>query len=512
MIIQCDHCSAKFRMDDSKLANGPVKVRCAKCKEVFVVQKEESAAVKVLFPQPVTAPPAENELSTQPESSPDAGAGTETTGCSFDRPGNSEDSFAQNSTDFSFAVESPSVNKETASAQTDSANEFDWQGSSTATDADKSASAFDLSAFDASLASPNAVADATATPADDNDFNFGNMNYKAESTPSVGSSAAADSMQVDEFTMDFGDISISGQSAAARADADSFTGSPAEEFTASPGISARDSESSAADDFILSFNSGSGQQSPASSAAAEEAENVNFEKFSFGEVEDPALTAKSKPAASQQAKAAMESAPAEAPQEYPEEELPPLSLTSRKKSGSLFPLIVILGAIVLIIALAGSGVYFIGGPKAFSKVGLGFLVEWYGDKGADDGSIALKSVTAAYTVNSTAGELFVVRGEAVNNFKKPRASIQIKVSLLGAGGVTLVTKSAFCGNSLSNEQLASLPLVKIEETMNNQFGDSLANLGLKPGGTIPFVVVVSPVPKDATDYNVQVGGSTVATQ
>jgi hypothetical protein len=48
--------------------------------------------------------------------------------------------------------------------------------------------------------------------------------------------------------------------------------------------------------------------------------------------------------------------------------------------------------------------------------------------------------------------------------------------------------------------------------MNNQFGDSLANLGLKPGSAIPFVVVVSSVPKDASDYTVQVSGSTVATQ
>lgn len=511
MIIQCDHCSAKFRMDDSKLANGPVKVRCAKCKEVFVVQKEEPAADKVLSPQPVTAPLAENESFPKSESASNAGAGTEAAGYSFDTPGNSENPFSENSTDFSFAAESPSAKNETAPAKTDSANEFDWHGTSPATAADSAASAFDLPAFDASIASPNVPTDATAAPVGDNDFNFGDMIHKSESTPAIGSSAAAASVQVDDFAMDFGDISFSGQ-AAVHNGSDSFTVSAAEEFTASSGISAQDTESSAADDFILSFNSDSGQQSPPVSAAAEEPEKDNFGEFSFSEADDSVTAANIKPAARLQAMNSEVFAPAEATQEYQEEELPPLSLTSRKKSGSLFPLVVILGAIVLIIILAGSGVYFIGGPKAFSKVGLGFLVEWYGDKGSDDGSIALKGVTAAYTVNSSAGELFVVRGEAVNNFKKPRASIQIKVSLLGAGGATLVTKSAFCGNSLSSEQLASLPLVKIEETMNNQFGDSLANLGLKPGEAIPFVVVVTPIPKDATDYNVQVGGSTVATQ
>ena len=194
------------------------------------------------------------------------------------------------------------------------------------------------------------------------------------------------------------------------------------------------------------------------------------------------------------------------------DELPPSSLSSRKKSGSQFPLLVIIGAIALVISLAGFGVYFFNGPKAFSSVGLGFLVNWYGDKGVEEGNISLKNVSAGYTTNSSAGELFVVRGEAVNNYKKPRASIQVKVSVVGTGGAVLVSKSAYTGNSLSNEQLKTMPMAKMEEDMNKQFGDSLAYLGLKPGSSIPFVIVVGSVPKDATDYTVQVSGSTVATQ
>jgi hypothetical protein len=195
-----------------------------------------------------------------------------------------------------------------------------------------------------------------------------------------------------------------------------------------------------------------------------------------------------------------------------DEEPVPTSLSSRKKSGSRFPLFLILGAIVLIVVLAGTGVFFVVGPQAFSKVGLGFLVDWYGDKSAEEGNVTIRNSTSSYIVNSSAGELFVVRGEAVNNFKKPRASIQVKVAILGPGGTALVSKTAFCGNSLSNEQLTSLPLAKIEEAMNNQFGDSLANLGVKPGNAIPFVVVVSALPKEATDFSVQIVGSTVATQ
>jgi hypothetical protein len=46
--------------------------------------------------------------------------------------------------------------------------------------------------------------------------------------------------------------------------------------------------------------------------------------------------------------------------------------------------------------------------------------------------------------------------------------------------------------------------------MNNQFGDSLSNLGVKPGQPIGFVVAIANVPKEAADFGVEVVGSTVA--
>lgn len=490
MIIQCDHCRARFRMDDSKLVNGPVKVRCAKCKEVFVVQPEE--------------PAAESVTPAVPEPTPPAAEGAEPADFSFDTPASSNDSSSQGADDFSFDVETPPATKESASDQADSSNEFDWQ-TETATTSDSSGagSDFDLSSFDASLAAPNVAADATAAQSDDSDFDFGEVDLNVKSTQSAESPAASETAQSDDFSMDFGEVSFSDPPADSGSSTDNFSEPSVDEAHPSP-------ESSGSDDFLLSFNSDKEEpQASRPAAGKEEPENVNFGEFSFGDMGDSASTERA-PSASNPKD--------HAPEEFtvtgatPEEELPPSSLTTRKKSSSLFPLFVIVSAIILIIALAGSGVYFFGGSKAFSKVGLGFLVDWYGDKAGEEGNIALKGVTASYTVNSAAGEFFVIRGEAVNNFKKPRASIQIKVSLLGPGGTNLVTKSAFCGNSLSNDQLATLPLAKIEEAMNNQFGDSLVNLGLKPGETIPFVVVVSPVPKDATDYTVLVGGSTVATQ
>ncbi len=42
--------------------------------------------------------------------------------------------------------------------------------------------------------------------------------------------------------------------------------------------------------------------------------------------------------------------------------------------------------------------------------------------------------------------------------------------------------------------------------MANQFGDSLANMEVAPGKSIPFVVVVANLPKGAKDFEVQPAG------
>ncbi|MBI5903384.1 MAG: zinc-ribbon domain-containing protein [Deltaproteobacteria bacterium] len=42
MIIQCDKCHTKFRLDDSKVKGAGVKVRCTKCQNVFIVTPPRS--------------------------------------------------------------------------------------------------------------------------------------------------------------------------------------------------------------------------------------------------------------------------------------------------------------------------------------------------------------------------------------------------------------------------------------------------------------------------------------
>ena len=199
-----------------------------------------------------------------------------------------------------------------------------------------------------------------------------------------------------------------------------------------------------------------------------------------------------------------------------EEELPPLSISSRRKGRSLFTISIVAVCVLVILALSGAGLYLLqSGPEAlkqFDQLGIGFVAKWFGMESPEEGRITIRNPLAAFHQNKEAGEIFVVNGQVVNSYRKARASIHVRVSLFDKNGAVLLQKTAYCGNRLSNEQLATLPMAKIESIMNNQFGDSLANLGVKPGNAIGFVVAVANVPKEAVDFGVEVVGSTVAGQ
>jgi hypothetical protein len=191
---------------------------------------------------------------------------------------------------------------------------------------------------------------------------------------------------------------------------------------------------------------------------------------------------------------------AKTPAASAQEELPPLSITSRRReSPRVSGMLVFMGIII-----AGLVVF-------YSYWGYMTLNEDKVKITQETGLITVRSVEAAYIKNKTTGDLLVISGEAVNEYNKPRASIQIKGIVFGADGKEVSSKSAFCGNPLSEEQLATMTMEQIEAAMANQFGDSLANMEVAPGVGIPFTIVLPRPPAGATDYGVESVGSTVAT-
>ena len=72
MVITCESCGARFRLDSSKLSKPRNKVRCSKCKNIFLVERadedglihieisdEESAFIPGAVPDEIAAPAGE---------------------------------------------------------------------------------------------------------------------------------------------------------------------------------------------------------------------------------------------------------------------------------------------------------------------------------------------------------------------------------------------------------------------------------------------------------------------
>ncbi|HKL48777.1 MAG TPA: DUF3426 domain-containing protein, partial [Desulfuromonadales bacterium] len=98
----------------------------------------------------------------------------------------------------------------------------------------------------------------------------------------------------------------------------------------------------------------------------------------------------------------------------------------------------------------------------------------------------------------------------VNRYPESRANIQVQAVLYDAGGNPLRKQSAYCGNRFTDDQLRDLPFARIEEKMDNAFGEALSNTDVPPGKSLPFTVVFKDLPENLDSFSVEVLDSQAA--
>lgn len=181
--------------------------------------------------------------------------------------------------------------------------------------------------------------------------------------------------------------------------------------------------------------------------------------------------------------------------EMADDELPPLSITSRKKKSPVVP--VSIGLACLLLA-AGAAFLLLQNRSC----DVGGRITGIGTKGETRASI--RALEGSFLINREAGELFVLRGEMVNSSDKPLSGARVQGTVYGADGSVLVRRTVYCGNSISPEELSFRSFSGMEKTMNRQFGDTLSNLEIAPGSAVPFVIVFKNVPGEGKDYGVDI--------
>lgn len=533
MIVQCDQCSSKFRLDDAKVKEGGAKVRCSKCKHIFVVQREASAEeadldsfLNGLVPPPSEKPGEAGETVTPGAGRPAAEAGkpaeTGLFGAEEEAGGFSE----KEGFDF---------------------GEFAFDAGGDGTPAEppfgvEEKGGFDFGELD--LGGGDS-AGREAAPAESGAPSFDAADFSFDEEPAPPVPEMEIKLEGEEFFFEPETEELTAASSTPpvpemeiRIEDEEFSFEPEiEEPVAAPSARTVPEMEIGLDSGEFSFEQeleepATAPPVPEPVKGVEQPAPFDFGEFEFGEAAPaeqplkgepppggPEVWEWDKPEASDRGETAIPpasgqiSVPDFAETPMADEELPPLSISSRRKGASILPVAVTAISVLLVLALAGGGYYFFKkGPAAFNTFGLGFMANWFGLETKEEGGVAVRNPVGSFLSNKEAGEIFVINGEAVNNFAKPRASIQVKATLYGAKGEALLQKTVYCGNALSREQLTTQPMAKLEATMANQFGDSLSNLAVQPGKAIPFVVVFTNIPKEAADFGVEVIGSTVASQ
>jgi predicted Zn finger-like uncharacterized protein len=185
----------------------------------------------------------------------------------------------------------------------------------------------------------------------------------------------------------------------------------------------------------------------------------------------------------------------------------PLPAPPPPKKSSLSRILVLLVFLLVILGGAAGFLFIQEGAINLNTIGqyLPFLQEYIGETPVSSpGDRIGINVSGSSYLNGEAGQMLVIQGAAVNNHPATRSAITIKGVLLDAQGLTLLQQTVFCGNKLDDTVLKTMSFVAIEEAMNNQFGDSLSNMNVVAGASIPFTIVFRNPPDGLANINVEV--------
>jgi predicted Zn finger-like uncharacterized protein len=169
---------------------------------------------------------------------------------------------------------------------------------------------------------------------------------------------------------------------------------------------------------------------------------------------------------------------------------------ARSRVGSLF---------VLFLLLAGGGAYL-----GFTESGRDTLDMLLSQAvslrpgGKESASpYAIGNLIGYYESTPHGGRLFVVKGQVTNAGRGSKSGIRIQATLLDGRAKEIARKTAYAGNVLSGEALRQASREAIEAEQSNRFGSNLINMDIAPGRSVPFMVVFFDAPDGIDAYRVE---------
>jgi len=558
MIVQCQACQTRFRLADEKIKPGGTKVRCSKCKEIFSVTPPEPEAVEETVdfgafnmeavpeetPDKTAAPDASPEQGTSEPQEESIGQGEEPPSATeAENTSEPADETQGDELDFSGLEEEMGG----VDASDELAEEFSFADTSQPTEDDEASATADVTAAEEPpVEQPEdestdigSAFEETSEPGGPVEFDFGDdTDFAGEDEGTARASEGDNTSEVEEFSFESTD---EGETDTSEFTFEEEDGSVEESGEDEPEGFALDDQD---DDNAFSFDE---ESLPDGDPASEwddklpAGDSFDFDEprfdsdtagpestpkdsaeggLQFGEIDfssddedrdapsfqtDDSLTGASMETRDEpESFARREQTP---PPSHDYDHEGPLPVPPPPKKSSLSRVVLLLVLLLVVLGGAAGFLFMQEGSLNLNVVTqyLPFLKGYLGETQelAPGDRIGINISGSSY-VNGQAGQMLVIQGSAVNKHTSSRSSITIKGTLVDARGKTLLQQTVFCGNALDDAELSTMPFSAIEEAMNNEFGDSLSNMNIAAGDSIPFTIVFRNLPADISNINVEV--------
>ena len=120
------------------------------------------------------------------------------------------------------------------------------------------------------------------------------------------------------------------------------------------------------------------------------------------------------------------------------------------------------------------------------------------------------NINSRFIENESAGRLFIITGEVKNGYTVARRHIAVNGKIYSQGKQLVKSENVFSGNILTDLDLKNLSFEEIQGRLNTKGGTGMANLDVKPGASIPFMLVFSDLPENLEEFTIEVTGSAAA--
>ncbi|MFY9942390.1 MAG: DUF3426 domain-containing protein [Desulfobacterales bacterium] len=140
---------------------------------------------------------------------------------------------------------------------------------------------------------------------------------------------------------------------------------------------------------------------------------------------------------------------------------------------------------------------------------IGEFVQPQGQVSDPAGNLHLSTleINSRFIENDSAGKLFIITGQVKNGYTVARSHIQVNGKIYSQGKQLVKSENVFSGNILSDLDLKNLSFDDIRSRLNNKDGLQMANVDVKPGATVPFMLVFSDLPENLEEFTIEVAGS-----